>query len=232
MTAERNYTLKSDLAKLCLPQEYRDSNRRLAWVNSVCVLFLFVGILGLQSPKLHAKPVSRENVVVPVFLAPPEEPLQSEPKTVPRELDVLPQESSDAPAVEPVVVADASAVAFAGPVERPVVSAPAQFPPPSLSGQRASSSSKSVQFTPRTEDWGGHPMPEYPPLALRRGYEGTVVLGIVVEPSGEVTLVRVVQSSGREILDDAALEHVRKYLRLSPGETRFYTLDITFQLKH
>ena len=40
------YELKDDLARLCLPSASRDVNLKLAWVNSVCILFLLIGIAG------------------------------------------------------------------------------------------------------------------------------------------------------------------------------------------
>ena len=40
------YELKDELARLCLPQANRDANLKLAWVNSVCILFLLIGILA------------------------------------------------------------------------------------------------------------------------------------------------------------------------------------------
>ena len=60
------------------------------------------------------------------------------------------------------------------------------------------------------------PAPRYPPLALRRGWEGTTVVRIVVQPDGRVSRVEVDQSSGFELLDDAALEAIRSW-RFQPG---------------
>ncbi len=40
------YVLRDDLARLCLPAAQRDPDRQLAWVNSICLLFLLIGILG------------------------------------------------------------------------------------------------------------------------------------------------------------------------------------------
>ena len=42
------YELKDELARLCLPAANRDANQKLAWVNSVCILFLIVGIFGAR----------------------------------------------------------------------------------------------------------------------------------------------------------------------------------------
>ncbi len=53
----------------------------------------------------------------------------------------------------------------------------------------------------------------YPPTARRRGLGGTVHLEIDLLPSGKLTSVVVKSSSSHEVLDEAALETVR---RLSP----------------
>ena len=64
--------------------------------------------------------------------------------------------------------------------------------------------------------------PEYPGLAIRNGYQGTVTLQITVDAAGIVSDVQVKKSSSYKILDDSALDHVRKHLRLRnpPGEIR------------
>jgi protein TonB len=53
----------------------------------------------------------------------------------------------------------------------------------------------------------------YPPAARRRGLEGTVALEIVIRPDGTLGGVAVADSSAYALLDDAALEAVR---RLAP----------------
>lgn len=59
--------------------------------------------------------------------------------------------------------------------------------------------------------------PAYPLLARRRGYQGTVVLEVLVAKDGTVASVRLVRSSGAEILDKAAKKGVRKWL-FHPGK--------------
>jgi protein TonB len=45
----------------------------------------------------------------------------------------------------------------------------------------------------------------YPPLAMRLGHEGTVVLGMTVNTDGSVSNVHVVDSSGHDELDNGAV---------------------------
>ncbi len=53
--------------------------------------------------------------------------------------------------------------------------------------------------------------PRYPGLARRRGWEGLVVLLVKVDNRGAVTDVSVQTSSGHRVLDQAALDAVRKW---------------------
>ena len=40
------YELKDELARYCLPAANRDSNLKLAWANSICILFLWLEFSG------------------------------------------------------------------------------------------------------------------------------------------------------------------------------------------
>lgn len=54
-----------------------------------------------------------------------------------------------------------------------------------------------------------NPVPGYPPVARRRGIEGTVQLEVLVGTQGQPRDVRVAHSSGSALLDDSALATVR-----------------------
>jgi protein TonB len=56
-----------------------------------------------------------------------------------------------------------------------------------------------------------NPRPPYPELAQRRGWEGEVLLRVRVNPAGRVEGAVVRRSSGREVLDEAALAAVRSW---------------------
>jgi protein TonB len=58
--------------------------------------------------------------------------------------------------------------------------------------------------------------PPYPSLARRRGYEGTVLLEVLVTEEGRVGELSVARSSGYKMLDRAALRAVRDW-RFEPG---------------
>jgi len=63
----------------------------------------------------------------------------------------------------------------------------------------------------------GNPPPEYPTLARRRGWEGTVQLSVRVLENGQVGDIMVIKSSGHSLLDKTALETVKQY-RFAAGE--------------
>lgn len=61
-----------------------------------------------------------------------------------------------------------------------------------------------------------NPAPKYPRIARRRGYQGTVVLEVLVDRNGRVGDLRVSTSSGYKILDRAALASVKDWA-FEPG---------------
>jgi len=61
-----------------------------------------------------------------------------------------------------------------------------------------------------------NPPPQYPALAERNGWEGTVMLKAFVEKEGRASQVLVDRGSGFKILDSAALKTVRKW-QFEPG---------------
>jgi protein TonB len=61
-----------------------------------------------------------------------------------------------------------------------------------------------------------NPPPEYPRMARRRGYEGTVLMEVLVSREGRVEELRLLQSSGHGVLDREAIAAVKKWL-FEPG---------------
>ncbi len=61
-----------------------------------------------------------------------------------------------------------------------------------------------------------NPHPSYPKVARRRGYEGRVVLEVLVMKTGRVGDIRIFRSSGHRRLDRAAQDGVKKW-RFEPG---------------
>ena len=61
-----------------------------------------------------------------------------------------------------------------------------------------------------------NPAPSYPRGARRKGYEGNVILEVLVDEKGNVIELKVSESSGYKSLDKSALSSVRKWL-FEPG---------------
>jgi len=65
--------------------------------------------------------------------------------------------------------------------------------------------------------YGTNPLPLYPLVARRLGMEGVVLLDVRVAPDGSPLEVRVRESSGFPLLDDAAVTTVRQRWRFLPA---------------
>jgi TonB family protein len=66
-------------------------------------------------------------------------------------------------------------------------------------------------------DYGDNPPPTYPAIARRRAQQGTVTIRVLVDVDGVVQRAEIAESSGFEVLDDAAIETVRRHWRFVPA---------------
>ena len=225
------YKLTSDIAQFCLPASSRDANRRLAYVNSICLLFLVIGVIGFRQPKVVQKELPPLPEIVPVVYTPPEEQPKPEPKPQPDEPEPQPQTVVDMPQIATVVAADPSQVKFALPVEGPVVFAPAKFAAPPAVPPKPTN--RTVQKL--TDAVGGsRPSPPYPRSALEQRQEGTVVVVIGVNPDGSDQSVEVKKSSGYFSLDRHVVNWIKekfKFLPIETDEVRLYEKDFEFSIK-
>jgi TonB family protein len=73
---------------------------------------------------------------------------------------------------------------------------------------------------------------EYPLMARRRGIEGIVVIGVTIRKNGEVVEHKIVQASGHDILDQAALNLVKKInsFKAFPAELGNDDIDLKFPI--
>ncbi len=76
------------------------------------------------------------------------------------------------------------------------------------------------------------PQPDYPAAARRHNMQGVVQLKLELSAEGSVVNVTVLQSSGHELLDEAAVADVREWQFAPgpPGVTRTATQRITFKM--
>jgi hypothetical protein len=224
------YALSSDLAKLCLPGEFKDSYRNLAWVNSICFLFLLVGLAGFKAPKIVVRPLKKPVEAMEVYLPPPEQP-KVEPQVKQEE-----PEPQDQPVETPQVTvvaaaADPSAVAFPVIVEGAQAVANARFvtPPPPVNWTPP----KAKVFVPGSEP-GTFPQPrfiDYQRQGIAAQVTGTNWLVVTVDPSGAVVKVEQKTSCGRPSLDRFDEQWVKSKWHWLPGENRVFLVPFEFHIE-
>ena len=73
----------------------------------------------------------------------------------------------------------------------------------------------------------------YPPIARRMGWEGRVLIGFVLEPNGDIRDLKVLKSSGHEVLDKEALDAIRRSYKdfPKPPVSVVVKLPINFKLE-
>lgn len=74
-----------------------------------------------------------------------------------------------------------------------------------------------------------NPKPHYPPFARRLGYEGRVVVRILVLPTGTVGTASIERSSGYAVLDEAALAAIKRW-RFRPAQRAGQPVDATLNV--
>ena len=61
---------------------------------------------------------------------------------------------------------------------------------------------------------------DYPPEAVRKGWQGTVIVDLLVSPEGRVSACRVVQSSGHAVLDQQTCKIMQTRARFVPAKDK------------
>lgn len=149
------------------------------------------------APLPEPEPVVEPQPVKPPPPPPPEPKpkpaAKAKPKPVPKPEPVKPE-----PAPEPVVETAKA--------REPVKPAPALKPAPKPVYKPVN-----VQAA-----YLSNPKPDYPRIALRRGWEGVVVLQIDLDQEGQPQRVEIADSSGHRVLDKAAQAAVRRW-RFNPA---------------
>ena len=214
------YELKDELSRYCLPSANRDANLKLAWVNSVCILFLLIGIAGARRGVIAIKPVPPIRVEVPIVIQPTvlppqaiaQKPEQAEPIKQPRVLVALPNAPDvnfGIPTVGTLVVPAALAAA----------------PQPQVAPVRVGSLNN-------TGAGGDRPEPPYPPIARQTGEQGTVKLLLGGDAAGNIISADVKESSGFPVLDRATVDFIKHHWRLPAGDgNRLFETSVTYLLQ-
>jgi TonB family protein len=212
------YELKDELARLCLPSANRDANLKLAWVNSVCILFILIGVFGARRGVIFIKPVPPIREEVPVVIQPTvlppqaiaQKPEQAEQNNQPRVLVALP----NAPNINFGVPTAGTLVVPAELASAPQV-APAR-----------------VGSLNNTGAGGERPEPPYPPIAKETGEQGTVKLVLGGDEAGNIISIDVKESSGFPVLDHATVDFIKRHWRLPAGTgNRLFETSVTYLLQ-
>lgn len=204
---------------------------RIAAAGSIGIHLLFFLFLAVYVPVPQKQPVP---IYVEISLAELFSPVPDTPAVAPRQ-----QEQPKPKPVQPVtettpIIADRPAEATT-----PFQAAPSSSSAPaSSSGSAAPANSgggKAAAITrgPRAIE---AEKPDYPAGSRERGNEGTVRLQMLVNRSGRVESVRIIESSGHTALDKAAEKAVRSW-RFSPALQNgdpiaaWVTVPIVFDLR-
>jgi protein TonB len=157
-----------------------------------------VPLAVVEPPRRRPPPVAKKKL-----LAPEPQPVHAaEPPPPPDEPVLAKTEATDPGAVVGAVDGSLTGTGVAGGarggtgVALPPALAPTLAPVPVVQAHEGAGYLK-------------NPRPPYPDLAQRRGWEGEVMLRVRVSPSGQVEGANVKTSSGRELLDEAAIAAVR-----------------------
>ncbi len=185
--------------------------------------------VAMPEPQPRSLPPQEPPQVAPVDVPPPAPVPRAEPSAPPEQPRV---EATPVPRQEAARIAPPDVPQVAAPTPpAPVQLAPAREVAPAPEAEQAlvANYEQSLSALIRRHE-------KYPDRARRQGWEGTAVVGLSLSADGKVRDIAVVESSGREILDDAAVQMVRRAAPLprAPeplrGRERMVRIPIVFKL--
>jgi len=193
-----------------------------------------IQLLAPPAPKAAPPPPPPPAPPPPVVQTPPPEPPPPPPpKPKPKPKPVPKPKPKPKPAPEPPPAPPPPVVTPAPPVAAP----PAPPSPPAPAAPAAPVAPVEAPLVPANTRATSkrNPKPEYPSIARRRGWEGKVILRIEVRKDGTAGKVEVDRSSGREVLDQAAVRAIKRWLftpatRAGEPVDSVYTLSFDFKL--
>jgi protein TonB len=211
-------------------------NHVLAWALALSLLLHAVLVASLHPFRFDT---SRQNKMLTIELAPPQKketpPPPPPPPEPPKQEPVKPKPQTKAEAAPPqqpvqTVVAEPPPVARMEPVRLPppavitaapktdeppaFVAAPPEPPQPTGPTQHDIDAARNNYGSLLGREFAKHR--QYPRLAQMRGWQGTVRVQLELNANGSITSSSVSESSGFEVLDNQALEMVKKASPLPP----------------
>lgn len=159
--------------------------------------------------------------IVPRVIPPPPPKVERQPKPVAQKAVSAP---TPVPVMQPMV-------------EHAVQQAPVAVAPPSPSAPVQPAPEPPLELPRYNAAYLSNPPPSYPLSARRRGIGGTVLVRAEVAAGGECLRAELKKSSGAEVLDQAALEAVKKWRfvpakRGSQAVVAWVEVPITFKLEN
>ena len=203
---------------------------------------------GRAAPVLHEQQVMIEILRPPVPPPVAQPPKPEPPPPIARKIETHRPEPRVVAKLEPVIqptkvslanelpelpVGDEPALAMASGKGTGTVAAP---PPPAPSPTPVRVAPPPEVAAHEGANYLKNPRPAYPELAQRRGWEGEVLLRVRVSPEGRPVTISVQKSSGRDLLDTAAVEAVRGWSFVpahlgSQAVAGWVTVPIVFHLQ-
>ena len=193
------------------------------WLRNALLLSLLMHAVVLVSVRgLHRDALSPETLITVELDRPPPQAITPPPKVVP----MVPRPLTPPPPVVPTPVMTAPPEAAPRP-EQPVIQrppeqappppiapappapAPAPTPPP-VAAESAVDQNELRRGYIRGVSTAVAKQKRYPRIAMQRGWQGEVMLRVVVDSNGNLVDVAVQQGSGYEALDREAIEMVRR----------------------
>lgn len=187
----------------------------------VLLLWFLVSTPSLPTSKHHEMSVSIATMPSPPQPAPAEPKPEPKPEPVAKPKPVERRVQPSPEVVSPIVPTET-------PVPTEVSSAPPQpvTAPPGLPDREPDYQAAYLN----------NPVPAYPMVARRMGWQGKVVLSVEVLASGLPGQVKLHQSSGHDVLDNAALQAVRGWRFVAARQggqvvSKWFLVPIPFILK-
>jgi protein TonB len=215
----QGYSLKSE-SELSFSFKKKDVQRVLFFVIGLHIFIFLLALFGLPDFRLAKRPdITIEIGAAPAASNGPVSNTKPSPSPIQKD---SPKEKT------PPLVKDKDGIAAP---TTPIASAPSTS---AASGGPAAAPTADADYKAA---YLQNPKPPYPPLAFRLRIEGKVVILTEVLPDGRAGNVRVVESSGNELLDQSALTTIRQW-KFTPARkdgvivTQAVRIPITFSLKN
>jgi TonB family protein len=223
------YELKGELARFCLPAANRDPNRKLAWVNSLCLLFLLIGVLGAKRGVVSLKPPPPLEQVLPVVIEPVVPPQTSPENPSP---DQTEPEHPDTPHVV-VVTPDSPKINFAVPTIGNILAPNSLAQAPPLQPLQPPAPLKTQPTTLDVTGAGGdRPQPAYPPALIAHHEQGIVTLLLTADNAGGVASVELSSSSGFAALDHYTMDYIKRHWTLPTAKGgQLFQVSVNYKLE-